>query len=355
MTAKLYIYGDIDAWGENSAAAFTQRFNEACKTSDSIDLHIHSCGGQVFEGSLIYNLLKNSKKPVDVYIDGVAASMATIVILPARKIYMSANAYMMTHAPMGSVYSGTAAEMVSAAKLLRAMEQNFTDAYMARTNKSKEDIAKWLQGDNWFSAKDALAENLIDGIVDAVAVEVDEPKREELKGIKPEALYNRYAAKFNLNNNKMNKSEVIARYGLTGVTAESSEVDIYAAIEAKINDERNEKIRLQGVIDAQAKQKITDVVNAAKDAKKITDEQVPSFVAIGEKSGIEALKTALDAIKTVPSITAALQSVGASTTTADRATWDWDKWQKDDARGLEQMRKDEPEKFEALYNAKYKR
>lgn len=356
MTAKLYLYGDIDTWGENSAAAFTQRFNEACKTSDSIDLHIHSCGGSVFEGSLIYNLLKNSKKPVDVYIDGLVASMGTIVMLPARNIYMSANAYMMIHAPRGSAFLATAREMESAMKLLRAMEQNFVDAYTARTGKSKEDIAKWLQGDNWFSAKEALAEKLIDGIVDAVAIDVNEPQQEELKGIKPEALYNRYAAKFNQNNNKeMNKPEVIARYGLTGVTTESSEADIYAAIDAKLKAESDEKNRLQGVIDAQGKKQITDMVAAYKEAKKITDEQVPSFVAIGEKAGIEALKVALDAIKVVPSITAAISNGGANPTAADRTAWDWDKWQKEDARGLEKLRSQEPEKFEALYNAKYKK
>ncbi|MGB4825003.1 MAG: Clp protease ClpP, partial [Leuconostoc mesenteroides] len=89
MSAKnnvgtIYIYGDIvgDKWfdEETSANSFKDELNELGDVS-TIDLHINSGGGSVFEGFAIYNMLKQHKAKVDVQVDGIAASIASVIAM----------------------------------------------------------------------------------------------------------------------------------------------------------------------------------------------------------------------------------------------------------------------------------
>lgn len=363
MTTKIYLYGIIDEWGENSAAAFTERFQAAQRVADEIELHIHCYGGNVFEGNLIYNLLKNSVTPVDVYIDGVAASMGTIVMLPARRIYMSENAFIMIHSPAGTVWDGTAKEMTQAANLLTALESIFQNSYIARTGKSQKEVEAWMDGDNWFSAQQAMEAKLIDGIVDPLAPEVSEPQPDEMQNIKPLAMYNRFAAKLTIPKNntnktktKMDKDAIIARYGLTGVTNQSSEADIYAAIDAKLAAKEQQNTALQAQLNAKEGEAIDSTIEATAVAKglKFTAEQKKNLRTIGEKSGLDSLKAALDMMQPKASIVSALGGNAGGVNGADRSTWDWDKWQKEDAKGLEAYAKSNPDDFQALYDAKFR-
>lgn len=352
---RVKLYGNIYSWNINSARDFSERFEKAVSENDEIALHIHCYGGEVIEGNLIYNLIKNCKKPVDVYVDGIAASMGSIVMMAARKVYMSENAFVMIHAPSGYA-EGTAKEMVSVAKLLRTMEGNFKKIYASKTGKTESDVAAWLDGDNWFGAQEALSEKLIDGIVDPVAKNVETLAAAELKNFTAETLYQRYAASLDNQTqitNQMDKKELIARYGLTGVTSESSDADIYKALDKIVEAEKTAREKAESDLKAETDKQITAVVDAAIKEKKITAEQKPQFAEIGKKAGMEALQAALSAVKPQPTITGMLNNGG--TPAADRAGWDWDEWQKKDAKGLEALSKSDPETFQALYDAKYKK
>ena len=347
-TVVIKLYGAIEACGDNSAASFSQRLAEAQKTADVIELHLHSPGGDVFEGSVIYNAIKDSKKPVHVYIDGMAASMASVIMLAARKIYMAENAFIMIHAPH-TFSCGNAVDLENAAHLLRSMEDNFIEAYCARTGKEKEAVAEWLKGDNWFNAKEAWEEKLIDGIVGASDIKI-EGTEDDLKKTNATALLQRFEAiaKINYqpqNNNQMDKQSLIDKFGLTGVTAQSDDAAIEAAIQAKINAGDAKVAEMK-------KQQVKAAIDAAIAAKKITEEQRPLYEGIGDKNGIEALNQVLEGIKVQPaSVTAQLAPKNSAEARTD---WDWEKWQKEDPRGLEALAKSDPDAFKALYDAKYK-
>lgn len=351
--ASVYLYGFISRYFENTAEDFARQLNEAAATADEIELHVHCYGGSVFEGNNIYNAIKKCPKPVDVYIDGISASMATVIMLAGRNIYMSENAFLMLHAPSGSV-DGTAEEMRKSAKMLDGIEQLFKKYYSAKTGKTDAEVAEWLKGDNWFTSQEALAAKLIDGIVDPITTSA--PGKEEIKNINAKAVYDRFVAitiPTKLIENNMKKEELIARYGLTGVTSESSDDAVMAAIDTKLKEGQDEVKKLQDEKKAQATAAIKAEVKAAADAKKITTEQIPTFETIGETSGLDALKTALAAIKPTPTITGMLGKTPEAS--ADKNGWDWDKWQKEDPRGLEAMSKSDPETFQALYDAKFKK
>ncbi|WP_455592922.1 head maturation protease, ClpP-related [Bacteroides sp.] len=360
------LYGEINSWGDNSAAAFIARFNEAAKEAGEMNVYVHTYGGDVLEGTLIYNHIKASTIPVNMHIVGVCCSMGTILMMAATKVWMCENSYLMIHAPKGGCY-GTAAELEKAAKLLRGIEKNFKKIYATKTGRDENGVKELLEGDNWFTAQEAAEAKLIDGIVAPIATGVTQVSAEELQSQTPSALYNRFSACLKTgeeatacNNNQLNESEMdkeglIKRFGLTGVTAQSTDKEIEDAIAAKMDEEKQRADTAEQAMASAKKKQITDAVTAAVDAKKITAEQKEVFIGIGEKSGYEALASALDAIKPVPGLAAATRSGGtASTAAVVRADWTWEQWQKEDPRGLEVLAKEDPERFEALYNGSFK-
>lgn len=190
---EVKIYGDIYSYGYNSAAGFIERFEAARKDAGAVNVHLHTDGGDVMEGTLIYNHIKSCDIPVDVYIDGVCCSMGTVIMMAARSVYMCENSYLMVHAPQGSCY-GTASDMEKIAGGLRGMEKNFKKIYAAKTGKSEKEVEKLLEGDNWFTAQEALDAKLIDGIVEPIAGDVAPVSSGELKTQTPTALYKRFSA-----------------------------------------------------------------------------------------------------------------------------------------------------------------
>lgn len=364
---EVKLYGEIYRYGVNSAAEFITRFDEARKGADEVDLLLHTQGGDVQEGTLIYNYIKGCGVPVNVIVAGVSCSMGTVIMMAAAKVYMCENSYMMVHAPKGGCY-GTAVEMEKAAKGLRGMEKNFKKIYAGKTGKSEKEIEDLLVGDNWFTAQEAMDAKLIDGIVEPIATGVTQVSAEELKMQTPKALYGRFAACLEIeekgvlknSNNQKNESEMdkeglIRKFGLTGVTAQSTDKEIEDAIQAKLDAEKRRADDAETAIRDAEKKRITDTVNAAKKAGKISAEQEATFVAIGEKSGIEALETVLGGMKTAPSLVEITRGGAANMVQgAAQASWGWEQWQKEDPRGLEAMAKNETEKFEALYKAAFK-
>ena len=145
---EVKLYGEIYRYGVNSAAEFITRFDEARKGADEVDLLLHTQGGDVQEGTLIYNYIKGCGVPVNVIVAGVSCSMGTVIMMAAAKVYMCENSYMMVHAPKGGCY-GTAVEMEKAAKGLRGMEKNFKKIYAGKTGKSEKEVEDLLVGDSF--------------------------------------------------------------------------------------------------------------------------------------------------------------------------------------------------------------
>ena len=362
-TGTVNLYGEISSWNENNSIDFIKRLKEAAQGSNSVTVNIHCIGGEVFEGNMICNAISALDVPVDANIEGLCASMASIIITRCRSVSMAENAHIMIHAPASFVF-GNATQHEKAAKLLRSIEKSSANDLVKRTGKTKEEVSKWFDGDNWFDAQEALDNGIIDTIIPSGGDSRFEDiiPAQDLKTTDYNTLYKAYRAVAqkqiepkqitNQKEKEMDKESLIKRFGLTGVTAQSSDADIEAAIEAKMKTDRDQ-------LAAMKKQQIEDVVTAAIAEKKITEAQKATYQGIGETSGIDALKAVFAGMKApeaapAQTITGAIKNVGKAGGATDRADWDWDKWQKDDPRGLEKMKTENTEAFTALYDAKYK-
>lgn len=355
----LTAYGTI--WS-GDGQYFVESLNRLERDYSEITVHLHTPGGSVFDGNLIYNALNKSVSVIHIVIDGIAASMGAIIILSAKKVSIVENGYLMIHAP-SSYSNGQAKDFENQAKLLRSIEKNFLEKLSVRTGKPIKEVEKWLVGDNWFDAQEAKKLGLVTDIIPtqtATLFPVENPAK-----MGQQDVYNAYAClltSMNVNNYKIDtkmKLALIQALALSALTAESSDTAVIQAIQERINEEKSAREKAENELKAFKQAQIEAVLEAAIKEKKIAETQKEVYQKIAETSGIEALNVVLanaggkESTKPqpVPNI-ADLIKVKQSTT---NASWTFDEWQKNDPKGLEKMSVENPEEFKKLFNAKYKR
>lgn len=153
-SADVFIYDSIGAYGV-SAAGFVAEIN-AIK-APTINLHINSGGGSVFDGLAIYSGILAHPAHVRVFIDGIAASMAGVIAMAGDEIVMAENAFLMVHR-VSSGCEGTAETMRAEAALLEKLEEQIVGIYAARTGKSPGSLFAAMLAETWLNSAECLAQ-----------------------------------------------------------------------------------------------------------------------------------------------------------------------------------------------------
>jgi ATP-dependent Clp endopeptidase proteolytic subunit ClpP len=167
-TVDILIYGVIgDSWYDESVSArrFVTEFNNLEKENDRINIRINSPGGSVFDGLPIYNAIANSKVETHTYNEGLAASMAALILLSGKTVHTANNALMMIHSPSTGAW-GNAREIQNVLNALDKVQQSLITCLVDKTGKTKEEIAAaWFDyDDHWFTADEAKTEGFVDEI-----------------------------------------------------------------------------------------------------------------------------------------------------------------------------------------------
>nr|WP_244942285.1 ClpP-like prohead protease/major capsid protein fusion protein [Yersinia rochesterensis] len=161
-SADIYIYEEIGYWGV-TARQFASSL-KALGDIDHINLRIHSPGGDVFEGIAIYNLLNSHPASKTVYIDGLAASMASVIAMVGNPVIMPENAMMMIHKPWG-ITGGDANDMRDYADLLDKVEGVLIPSYAKKTGKTPEELAVMLGEETWLTAQECVEHGFADQLL----------------------------------------------------------------------------------------------------------------------------------------------------------------------------------------------
>ncbi|EJZ4079371.1 Clp protease ClpP [Escherichia coli] len=186
--ADIYIYDEIGFWGV-TAKQFISDLN-ALGDITHINLHINSPGGEVFEGIAIFNALRNHGAGITVYVDGVAASMASLIAMAGDTVIMPENAFMMIHKPWG-ISGGDAEKMRTYADRLDKLESVMVPVYAQKTGKTTDEIAVMLADETWMSGAECLAHGFADQVTPAVrAMACIQSKRTEEFKKMPESIRN---------------------------------------------------------------------------------------------------------------------------------------------------------------------
>ena len=165
----------------------------------TINLRINSLGGDVFDGMAMYNVIKRREAKTTVYIEGIAASIATIIALGADEVVMAENSLFMIHNAWGGTM-GEAKDMRKSADTLDKISNELTDIYRKKTGLSYDVLAEMMDEETWLNANEAYELGFIDTISDSikVAAKYDVSK---FKNITQEEIQNKLS--ININNKKM--------------------------------------------------------------------------------------------------------------------------------------------------------
>ena len=286
----IMLYGEVgEGCSVDSNRVVSELFaieNQGCK----IEVRINSLGGDVFSGMAIYNALRQSKSDIKIYIDGVAASIAAIIALCGKPLFMSPYAKLMLHNVSGGTY-GNASELRQTAEQMEVLQTNLATMVAERLGMTAEAVVeKYFDGeDHWISASEALDMKLIDGIY-----EMDEVKDAPTT---TEGIYNYFNNRLDFKpqnkremaliddimkipsfENKTESSAIVAHIveltnKATKADALSKTVETYKAELEKLHKEQDEAL-----------------ISQAVKAGKISQEQVETFKELLKNDRENAIK-----------------------------------------------------------------
>lgn len=164
--AEIFVYQEIGAFGIGA-----DQFIAAVKAQgdvEAIDLHINSPGGDAFAAAAMYLALKRHPAAVTVYVDGLAASAASVLAMVGDKIIMPSNTIMMIHNPLGGAF-GESDDLRDYADALDKIKLTLIAAYR-RSGKSDEEIARIMDAETWYTAEEAKENGFADEVIEAMDV-----------------------------------------------------------------------------------------------------------------------------------------------------------------------------------------
>ena len=167
----VYVYGDIgESWWDDSVTAkeFVQELDKV--DSDVISVRINSYGGSVSDGLAIYNAIRRHNARIDTYNDGVAMSIASLILMAGDVVHAADNSITMIHAPWTAL-AGNAPALRNAADVLDTYAQSMASAYARNGFTAGEALALLQDGeDHTYTAEEAQAAGFVDDITQSFAV-----------------------------------------------------------------------------------------------------------------------------------------------------------------------------------------
>lgn len=156
--AELYLYDEIGYFGTSASdvVAMLAELNVS-----TMDLHLNSYGGEVFDGIAIYECLRVHPADITTYVDGIAASIASVIAMAGNRVVMGRNAQMMIHNASGGCW-GNADDMRETATLLDRVSANIANIYADRTGVPAETWQAAMSAETWYFGSEAVDAGLAD-------------------------------------------------------------------------------------------------------------------------------------------------------------------------------------------------
>lgn len=191
-TGELVIYTEISNatwWGDEVTPKQFKADLDALGDIDILNIYINSPGGDCFASQAIYSMLNRHKAYKNVYIDGLAASGASLIAMVGDKIIMPANAMMMIHLPW-TIGIGYADDFRKLADDMDKIRDSMVVVYESRSALTTEEVIEIMKAETWLLAEECLEYGFADEVVEAkrVAACLDEKHFARYKNVPKELL-----------------------------------------------------------------------------------------------------------------------------------------------------------------------
>lgn len=153
-TGELTLYGEIASvtwWGDEITPKEFKSDLDKLGDIKTLNIYINSPGGDVFAGQAIYSMLKRHKADKNVYIDGLAASIASVVAMAGDTVYMPQNAMIMMHNPW-TFGVGNAKDFRKLADDLEKIKETLIAAYSNHSALLRDEIISLMDEETWLTA-----------------------------------------------------------------------------------------------------------------------------------------------------------------------------------------------------------
>lgn len=278
------IFTDI---GFGYTASDFQRDLKAAGDSKPINLRLNSPGGDVFTGWAIFNILSRVRDRVTVTVEGLAASMASVIAMAGKTIIMPENAMMMIHDPAGGAFGGPE-EIANFADALNKIRDQIIKTYSDRTGQNEEDIRAMMSAETWLSASEAV--NL--GFADKIEKPIQMAARAgfDLRCFKnvPSSFGTPTQEEVNMNEEIKRICALFGKADLAAgfIEAKKSVADVLTALEAaKAEDDKKAKDAADAAAAVTAANANNDAPNAETIRNQVLDEvaEINSLCALAGK------------------------------------------------------------------------
>lgn len=274
----ILLYGDVGDGEKVESGRVVSELMALQAQYRKIDVRINSNGGDVFSGIAIYNALRTSKADITIYVDGVAASIAGIIALCGKPLYMSPYAKLMLHSVSGGSF-GTASALRRTAQMIESLQADLASMIASRCGMQPEEVsARYFdEQDHWISAREALDMKLADGIYQLS----DAPSKHPAT---TEEIYQYFNNR--LQERPQTKKEMAFLDELKNIPSFRDKADESAML-AHIKDLENKATKVEALeaanktmkdqLDAKEKGEMTALLDKAVTDGRITKEQRPQF------------------------------------------------------------------------------
>ncbi|WP_044213635.1 head maturation protease, ClpP-related [Flammeovirga sp. OC4] len=367
-TVKARLYGDIGVWGRNNALSFSNQIAELDDDYEELDLYMHCYGGEVFEGLAMFNVLRNSNLKVKGYVEGVAASMGTVLLLACDEVYMYKNTYQMIHEALAGAY-GNSHVMREMAKNLETVSTQLYEHYKDKMPENKHaEIEKFMDGkDHWLTPKECEELGLIDGVIDKKGLEIPKSLL-QAKGNKDsfQNYFSNYSKEIIPKVKSTMKETIIAKImaknfkGVVASTADELGEQLLAYAEGLTSENAGLKAKLEDLEKAQKdrqKEVVKNFLDQAQASGKIQESQRAFYNDLCKtEEGFTSVKEILNSANPTPpnrpTIKDQMEESGKGKS-EDKSTWTFQDYQDKAPNELEKMVDEDFEKFSALYENQF--
>lgn len=166
---ELLIYGEVGGWGVGAKEFREDLLAVSAMSPLGVRIRINSPGGDMFTGLAIYNCIKSLGRPVEMVIDSVAASAASLIAMAGKPVIMPRNTFMMLHNPFMEVI-GDGDDLLSAAEYLKMFSGAMANIYADKSGQTQADMLVIMSNETWLTADDALQLGMCDRVVDSVQI-----------------------------------------------------------------------------------------------------------------------------------------------------------------------------------------
>lgn len=163
IDGEIVLYGFVgdDFWIDGFTDREVREALAAIGRNEDVTVRINSGGGYTDVGAAIFNALKSHKGKVTVFVEGIAASAASVIAMGGDDIVMMTGSTMMIHDPAGITW-GTAADHQKSIEKLDTTAESMADIYAERSGKNDAEARDIMREETWFTAEEAVAEGFAD-------------------------------------------------------------------------------------------------------------------------------------------------------------------------------------------------